>query len=170
MLCSKVNEMCITSKAAVVSGRCGSLKYQNVAKTKLLTGNPLWMSTLIAGLENAMKEWTCTVGANWCNWNQLRNHNKKIGWWLAAGWVSCGGVNWVTKFGHNSNRFKVHSEQLELLVACITLVDGTRTGIGMCWQLQTHSLHAIHARHNTCRYKMHTTHTIYVTYTLPQSS
>ena len=56
MLCSEVNEMCITSKAAVVPGRCGSLKYQNVAKTKLLTGNPLWVSTPIADLENAMEE------------------------------------------------------------------------------------------------------------------
>jgi len=32
-------------------------------------------------------------------------------------------VNVVTKFGHNGNRSKVHSEQLEL-VACITLADG----------------------------------------------
>ena len=51
MLCSEVNVYDI-----VVSGRCGSLKYQNVAKTKLLTGNPLGVSTLIAGLENAMEE------------------------------------------------------------------------------------------------------------------
>ena len=51
MLCSEVNVYDI-----VVSGRCGSLKYQNVAKTKLLAGNPLWASTLIAGLENAMEE------------------------------------------------------------------------------------------------------------------
>ena len=101
--------------------------------------------------------------------SQLRNHQKEIGWWLAAeSAVVVGWVNVVTKLDITVIDPKCTQSSWSLWLVSHWLMVCTCTG--MHWQLQTHGLHTIHARHNTGRYKMHTTHTIYVTYTIPQRS